>query len=104
VGPRARFVLVVHGSGSFDAGRYTLAVSGGSCRPVLKIEPVTGNQIALDWSTAAVGYGLQHTNRLPPSPNSIWMPSTPSPVIANSRFRVTNSVNGSNLFYELRKP
>jgi hypothetical protein len=104
VGPRAQFVIVVHGILSTDVGPYTLTVTGGSCRPMLKIEPIPGNSVVLDWSTAAVGYGLQQTNRLPIVANPLWVPSTPSPVIVNSRFRVTNTMNASNLFYELRKP
>jgi hypothetical protein len=47
---------------------------------------------------------LQHSNRLPLVTNPLWVPSTPSPVIVNSRFRVTNGMSVSNLFYELRKP
>jgi len=103
-GPRARFVIVVHADLSGDGGPYTLAVTGGSCRPVLNIQRIGANQVALDWSTAAIGYGLQHTNRLPPVTNPIWTPSTPAPVIINSRFRVTNTISPSNAFYELRKP
>jgi len=103
-GPRGRFAIVVHAALSGDGGPYTLAVTGGSCRPVLKMERLAGNRVALDWSTAAVGYGLQHTNRLPSPPDPIWIPATSAPVISNSRFRVTNAMNASNTFYELRKP
>lgn len=104
IGQRARFVIVVHGFDSSDSGPYRLMVTGGSCRPVLKVEPVAGDRVVLDWSTAAVGYGLQQTNRLPIAPNAIWVPSTVSPVIINGRFRVTNTVSASYQFYELRKP
>jgi autotransporter-associated beta strand protein len=101
---KARFSVVVHEVNS-DAGcGYTLSVAGGSCRPVLKIDPLAGNKVALDWSTAAVGYNLLQTNRLPLPLNPNWIPATPAPVILNSRFRVTNTMNPSNNFYELRKP
>jgi hypothetical protein len=104
MGARARFVIVVNAVDPGDGCEYTLTVNGGSCRPVLKIDPLAGNNVALDWSTAAIGFGLQQTNRLPNAPNPNWIPATPAPVIFNSRFRVTNTMNPSNAFYELRKP
>jgi autotransporter-associated beta strand protein len=104
VGPRARFVIVVNAVDPGNGCEYTLTVNGGSCRPVLKIDPLAGNKVALDWSTAAVGYNLLQTNRLPLAPNPNWIPATPAPLIFNSRFRVTNTMNPSNSFYELRKP
>ena len=104
VGARARFVIVVNAVNTGTEGQYTLQISGGSCRPVLKIDSVGGNKVALNWSTAAIGYNLQQTNRLTNTPNPNWIPSAPAPVILNSRFRVTNTMNPSNTFYELRKP
>ncbi len=104
VGPRARFVIVVNAVDPGDGCEYTLTVNGGSCRPVLKIDPLAGNKVALDWSTAAIGFNLFQTNQLPLASNPNWIPATPAPVIFNSRFRVTNTMNPSNAFYELRKP
>ncbi len=104
VGPRARFVVVVHAVDPGNGCGYTLSVNGGSCRPVLRVEPLAGNRVVLDWSTAAIGYNLLQTNRLPLPLNPNWIPATPTPVILNSRFRVTNTMNPSNAFYELRKP
>jgi hypothetical protein len=83
---------------------YSLNVTGGSCRPALRIESLGGNKVALDWTTAAIGYRLQQTNLLPTTPNPNWITSTPAPVIVNGRYRVTNTMNPSNAFYELRKP
>jgi autotransporter-associated beta strand protein len=104
VQPRGRFIVVVHSVNEGDTGDYTLQVTGGSCRPVLKIDSLGANRVALDWSTAAIGYNLLQTNRLPALVNPNWIPVTPAPVIVNSRFRVTNTMNPSNAFYELRKP
>jgi autotransporter-associated beta strand protein len=104
VGPRARFVVAVHGVGSGDTGPYRLTVTGGSCRPVLNIQPAGNNRVVLDWSTAAAGYRLQQTNQIPLAPNPIWIPAAPPPVVDHGRFRVTNSVSGPSQFYELRKP
>ena len=104
VGPRGRFVVVVNAVNAGVGCEYKLRVQGGSCRPVLKIDSLGGNRVALDWSTAAVGYNLLQTNRLPAAVNPNWIPVTPAPVIVNSRFRVTNTMNPSNAFYELRKP
>jgi autotransporter-associated beta strand protein len=104
VAARERFVVVVHGVNADDTGDYTLEVTGGSCRPVLKINPIGANKVALDWSTAAIGYNLLQTNRLPTPLNPNWVLTAPAPVIFNSRYRVTNTMNPSNAFYELRKP
>jgi subtilisin-like proprotein convertase family protein len=104
VQPGGRFVVVVHAVTVGDTGDYTLWVTGGSCRPVLKIDSLGSNRVALDWSTAAIGYNLLQTNRLPSVVNPNWIPVPAGPVIVNSRFRVTNTMNPSNAFYELRKP
>jgi hypothetical protein len=84
--------------------QYTLTVTGGSCRPVLGIEPLANNRVAFDWSTAAIGSALERSNNLAPPSAPAWLPVTPGPVITDSRFRVTNTVTGSRNFYRLRKP
>jgi autotransporter-associated beta strand protein len=104
VGPRARFVVVVHGVGAGTTGPYQVSVTGGSCRPALNIQPAANNQMALDWSTAAVGYVLQQTNQLPMVPNPLWIPSASSPTISDGRFQVTQPSNAPRQFYNLRKP
>lgn len=104
VGPGARFVVVVH-EFSVNAGcAYTLRVSGGSCRPILNIEPIAGDRVVLDWTTAAVGYLLERTNLLGNPTSPVWLPAMPLPTIFDSRFRVTNNITGSQNFYRLRRP
>jgi len=100
---RARFVVVVS---EVDMGgcSYTLRVIGGSCRPSLKTFPTTGGNIVFDWSTSAVGYGLEKTNSISGGLHPLWIPATPAPVMMKGRLRVTNSAPGSQQFYQLRKP
>jgi hypothetical protein len=100
---RARFVVVVS---EVDVGGcgYTLRVNGGSCRPSLKIARASGGNVVFDWSGSAVGYGLEKTNSISGTPQPSWSPVGPAPTMVNGRFRLTNSLSTSNLFYELRKP
>jgi hypothetical protein len=58
----------------------------------------------LDWTTAAIGYGLETTNALVNGGSPLWPPITTVPTVINSRFNVTNNVTFSNQFYHLRKP
>lgn len=101
----ARFVVVVNEVDMGITASYTLTVSGGSCRPVLHTDRAGTNAVALDWTTAAVGYQLEQTNALvQPSPPA-WPPSPAVPTVVHSRFHVTNSLaGGTNGFYRLRKP
>jgi hypothetical protein len=82
---------------------YKLTVSGGDCRPVLNITPVGANNVRLDWTTAAAGYGLESTNQLVGSAMN-WSPVTNVPVVVNRRFQVTNNAAVGNKFYHLHKP
>ena len=93
------FFVVISGT----AGSYTLAMSGGDCRPRMNVIPAAGNNLVLDWTTAAPGYLLECTNRIPFGPAN-WPPVTNLPGVVNSRYQVTNSAAGSNLFYRLRRP
>jgi hypothetical protein len=69
---------------------------------VLNITPVGGNNVKLDWTTAAAGYALERTNKLVGATN--WQPVTNVPAIVNSRFQVTNGPATGNQFYRLHKP
>ena len=104
VGPRARFVIVVNGVSAGLGCEYKLTVTGGNCTPWLNITKAGGNQVDLDWSTAAVGYLLEHTNALPSSPQSIWPAAPGTPTISGGRFHVLDNMVPTNNFYRLRKP
>ncbi|MBI1840884.1 MAG: autotransporter-associated beta strand repeat-containing protein [Verrucomicrobia bacterium] len=105
-GPGARFVIVAHAVDAGDGCGYTLRVNGGSCRPRLFVSPIAGNKVALDWSTAAVGYGLEQTHALSDPPQPLWVPTPGAPSISNGRFRVIDliALPPTNTFYHLRKP
>jgi len=102
----ARFVVVVNEVTADSGCGYTLTVDGGSCRPRLVINPASGNRVALDWTTAAVGYKLEHTNVLVNPPGAIWDPVSTAPTISGGRFRVLDNIAlpPTNNFYRLRKP
>jgi hypothetical protein len=106
VGPGARFVIVVNTIFIGDTAAYTLNVNGGSCRPRLNITSLPSNRVQIDWTTAALGYALERTNRLTGPGHPLWVPVTNTPVITAGRFRVTNTIPASptNIFYQLRKP
>ena len=74
-----------------DAGGmpYTLAVSGGNCRPVLNVTRAGASNVKLDWTTAAPGYHLEGANHLNGVP---WVVIPPNPpVVVDSKFTVTNA-------------
>jgi len=103
VAANASFVVIVNEVDSGEGGAYTLDVAGGDCRPVLNITAANPTQAALDWTTAAVGYQLESTNRLVTGVTN-WNPVATVPVVVNGRFNVTNNLNPSNSFFRLRKP
>lgn len=105
VSASARFVIVVNEVTAGGGCGYTLRVDGGSCRPKLNIARASGNRVALDWSTAALGYQLERTNVLSNPPHPLWVPVPEVPVITGGRFRVTNNIAlpPTNSFYQLRK-
>src|SRR6185503_17910492 len=72
VGAGARFAVIVHAVNPGESCDYTLSVDGGSCRPVLNIVQTSPTQVALDWTTAAIGFGLERTNALPNLPAAVW--------------------------------
>src|ERR1017187_10932863 len=55
----ATFVVNIIANTTASTAPYRLTVSGGDCRPVLNITPVGANNVRLDWTTAAAGYGLE---------------------------------------------
>ncbi|HQE90728.1 MAG TPA: autotransporter-associated beta strand repeat-containing protein [Verrucomicrobiota bacterium] len=80
---------------------YTLAVSGGDCRPLLNISRVGASHMALDWTTAAPGYRLEAASQLNGAP---WETVPPYPPrVVNSRFAVSNAMENLK-FYRLHKP
>ena len=97
-------MVVVHAVDPGEGCGYTLAVNGGSCRPVLDITRASTNRVVLDWSTAAVGYSLETTNALPNASLPLWVPVSIAPVIINGRFNVTNNSTSGAAFFRLRKP
>jgi autotransporter-associated beta strand protein len=102
VASNATFVVNIIANSSATAP-YQLTVSGGDCRPVLNITRVATNNVQLDWTTAAAGFGLQRTNPLV-GVGATWQPVTNIPIVVNSRFRVTNNAAIGNQFFRLYKP
>jgi hypothetical protein len=102
VPPDTNFVVIVNGVNSGSSGPYTLDVQGSDCVPRLNITQVATNRVKLDWTTASAGYSLESSNSFVPGFGWPTVPSTP--VVVNSRFTVTNTLNTSNQFFRLRKP
>jgi subtilisin-like proprotein convertase family protein len=101
--PNAIFVVNIIANTASSTAPYKLTVSGGDCRPVLNITPVSGNNVKLDWTTAAAGYVLERTNKLVAGAAN-WQSVTNVPAVVNSRFQVTNGPAAGNQFYRLHKP
>lgn len=91
------FIVVVSGGGG-----YSLTMSGGDCRPRLNALPAGGNNLVLDWTTAAPGFLLEATNRIPSVP-ATWPRLTNVPAVVNGRYQVSNSLSGSSQSYRLKK-
>jgi hypothetical protein len=105
VAANATFVVVVGQANISGLCDYTLDVTGGSCRPFLNISQTAPSTVTLDWTTAAVGYQLEHTNTLQTPGAPSWVPTLPNPSVIDSRFVVTNNSSGDTTrFYRLRKP
>jgi len=96
------FVVIVNEVSSGAGGAYTLDVTGGDCRPVLNITRVATNRVVLDWTTASAGFSLETTNNLSPG-GPTWPPVPVVPVVINSRFTVTNTIDSANQYFRLRK-
>ena len=96
------FFVIVSLTGS-SSGAYTLALSGGDCRPSVDLTANGGNGFLIEWSTGAPGYVLECTNAVPPAPAD-WPLVANIPTVVNGRYQVTNSLSGSNQFYRLRRP
>jgi hypothetical protein len=59
-----------------------------------------GTNIVFKWPTNAVGFTLQWTTNLPASN---WSNATPSPVVVNGLYTVTNNATNRTRFYRLKK-
>ncbi len=82
---------------------YRLTVTGGDCRPELNITPTGGNQVQLDWTTAAANFALEATNHLVVGAKN-WPVVTNVPIVVNSKYVVTNSAPIGSQFYRLHNP
>lgn len=102
VASNAVFIVTVNGI-SADYGPYALQVTGGSCQPLLNINPAGTNNVALSWTTAAGGYLLESSNHLGQS-TPAWQTVNPPPVVVGTNYVVTNAATGADQFYRLRKP
>ena len=103
VASNATFVVNLIANTTLGITPYRLTVTGGECRPLLDITPAGGNNVQLDWTTAAPGYVLERTNSLVVGQTN-WPLVTNVPVVVNSRFQVTNSAAGGGQFYHLHHP
>jgi autotransporter-associated beta strand protein len=97
----ARFVVVVNEVDSGTTAPYTLAVSGGSCRPALHVALAGAENVVLDWTTAAVGSQLERTPGWNPTQ---FQPVLPLPRVVAGRNVVTNAATDSAGFYRLHQP
>ena len=75
---------------------YTLAVSGGNCRPVLNVARGGASSVKLEWTTAAPGYHLESAKLLNGVP---WLAVPPNPpMVVGGKFTVTKpTYTGNNL-------
>jgi hypothetical protein len=56
----------------------------------------------LSWPASFVGFVLESTPGL--SSGALWSVVSPSPVIVNGNFTVTNTMSGGGKYYRLRTP
>lgn len=97
----ANAVFVVNNLTDHGGLPYTLTVSGGNCRPVLNATRAGASNLELGWTTAAPGYRLEGASPLNGVP---WVAIPPNPpVVVDSKFKVTNTMNPTNYFYRLHK-
>jgi autotransporter-associated beta strand protein len=103
VPPNSVFTVVVMSWGGSDLGKYSLAVSGGDCLPLLNLQPIGGSNLDLNWPTLAGGYQLESSTRL--ATPTVWDPVTNVPIATADRFHLTNSTaSPSSRFYRLHQP
>ncbi len=80
--------------------RYRLAPGKLVIRPVTALGIVQfGNEVAITWSTNAVGFTLESATNLFGS----WSTVSPPPVIVNGQNAVTNTMTNAFQFYRLKK-
>jgi hypothetical protein len=61
---------------------------------------LSGNMFIISWSTNVAGFVLLSTPSLNPAS---WSTVSPSPVIVNGQFTVTNNTTSGNMYYRLQK-
>jgi autotransporter-associated beta strand protein len=83
-------------SGSF-AGGWSLDIAVG---PPLEITRLSGTRVMLSWPDYAVGFTVETA---PYVTNAVWSPLGITPIATAGEFRVTNTMNPTNLFYRLVK-
>ncbi|HYG23462.1 MAG TPA: glycoside hydrolase family 95 protein [Verrucomicrobiae bacterium] len=66
----------------------------------LRAEAIDGNLI-LSWPAASAGFSLEQSDDLP---GANWVPHPVSPIIHDDQKFITNALEGSQMFYRLRKP
>jgi hypothetical protein len=62
----------------------------------------TGSTITISWPVSAIGFTLESTGSLAPSPN--WQPEPTAPEIVGDQHAVTVEIDGGAKFFRLRKP
>ena len=71
---------------------------GGGGLPELAITR-SGTNVVVTWPTNFTGYTLLSTTNL--SAPTVWITNTPSPVVVNTNYAVTNTTAGARKFYQL---
>jgi autotransporter-associated beta strand protein len=69
--------------------------------PILNIQHVSTNNVALSWTTNVTGFTLEANTNLN---TSVWSAVSPPPVIIGTNSVVTNLVAGIQKYYRLRSP
>jgi hypothetical protein len=81
------------------AGGNSLGISGVGILPVL-ISASQSDKLVLSWPANAVGFTLVYATDLPATS---WATSSPSPLIVNGVYTVTNTMSGSSKYYRLKR-
>jgi len=68
--------------------------------PPLEIRLSLGDSQLIAWPTNATGYTLQSTTNLA---SPVWSTNSPSPVVVNGQYTVTNPISGKQQFFRLSK-
>lgn len=85
------------GDGGSLAGGWSIDITVG---PPLEITPLPGSRVMLSWPDYAVGFDVEAA---PHVTNAVWTSLGITPILTGTEFRVTNTMNPTNLFYRLVK-